>query len=335
VNKAHPYSHGAKGFQISPLMQEKMVFAGQYDNYGSCNQLISGLMGQEISSSQVFRVTNAYGAELGIAEQAERSLAPPQQNEVVYAEMDGSMILSREGWKEVKLGRVFKSSDCAPGGEGHRGIITESQYMGYFGEKGPFCRGLGELLDSYGGTKLKDRLVLINDGAVWIHHWCMDMYPDALHVLDYYHACEHLYGFSGLAFKDTSEGNNWAEEQKAKLLESKATEVIQAIAAVPCETKQAKDNQANLINYYQNNLLRMDYARYSKIGCGIIGSGAIESAHRTIIQKRMKQSGQRWGFKGAQNVLNLRVIKGSGQWNKVIRNIKLAAQNETMPKLAA
>ena len=316
-------------------MQEKMVFAGQYDNYGSCNQLISGLMGQEISSAQVFRVTNAYGAELGIDEQAERSLAPLQQQEVVYAEMDGSMILSREGWKEVKLGRVFKSSDCAATGKENRGMIAQSQYMAYLGDKNPFCRGMDELLDSYGGTQLKDRLVLINDGAVWIHNWSTDMYPDAVHVLDYYHACEHLYEFSGLAFKDTEAGKNWAQEQKTKLLESKTTEVIQAIAAIICPTKQASENQVNLINYYQNNLLRMDYARYRNIGCGIIGSGAIESAHRTIIQKRLKQSGQRWGFKGAQNVLNLRAIKGSGQWNKVIRNIKLAAQKAASINLAA
>lgn len=316
-------------------MQEKMVFAGQYDNYGSCNQLISGLMGQEISSSQVFRVTNAYGAEFGIDEQAERSLAPLQQEEVVYAEMDGSMILSREGWKEVKLGRVFKSSDCAITGEENRGMIVESQYMAYLGDKNPFCRGMDELLDAYGGTTLKDRLVLINDGAVWIHHWCTDRYPNAVHVLDYYHACEHLHAFAGLAFKDAKAGKNWAQEQKANLLESKAAEVIQSIAAIKCPTKQAKDNQVNLINYYQNNLSRMDYARYRKVGCGIIGSGAIESAHRTIIQKRLKQSGQRWGFKGAQNVLNLRVMRGSGQWNKVIRNIKLAAQKAVMINLAA
>jgi len=43
----------------------------------------------------------------------------------------------------------------------------------------------------------------------------------------------------------------------------------------------------------------MDYTRYRKIGCGIIGPGAIESAHRTIIQKRLKQAGQRWGKAGA------------------------------------
>jgi hypothetical protein len=177
--------------------------------------------------------------------------------------------------------------------------------------------------------------MLINDGAVWIHNWCTDMYPNAIHVLDYYHACEHLHEFVGMAFKDAEAGKSWAQEQKDKLLESRAAEVIQAISDMTCSTKQAKENQANLINYYQSNLLRMDYASYKKLGYGIIGSGAIESAHRTIIQKRLKQSGQRWGLKGAQNVLNLRVTKGSGQWNKVIRNIKSAAQQAALTKLAA
>lgn len=51
---------------------------------------------------------------------------------------------------------------------------------------------------------------------------------------------------------------------------------------------------------------------YRKIGSGIFGSGAIELAHRKVIQKRMKQSGQRWGKAGAQNMLNLRVTKCNG-----------------------
>ncbi len=214
-------------------------------------------------------------------------------------------------------------------------MIIASQYMAYLGDKNPFagvwtnCWMLTEV------PNLKDRLVLINDGAVWIHNWCKDMYPDAVHVLDYYHACEHLHEFVGLAFKDTEAGKNWAQEQKDKLLESKTAEVIGAITAIKCPTKQAKENQTNLLNYYKDNFLRMDYSRYRKIGCGIIGSGAIESAHKAIIQKRLKQSGQRWSCKGAQNVLNLRVINGSGRWNKVIRNIKLAAQNAALTKLAA
>lgn len=66
----------------------------------------------------------------------------------------------------------------------------------------------------------------------------------------------------------------------------------------------------------------MDYKRYQQIGCGIIGSGAIESAHRTVVQKRMKQSGQRWSMKGAQNMLNLRVVKKNLQWSKIINLAK-------------
>lgn len=62
----------------------------------------------------------------------------------------------------------------------------------------------------------------------------------------------------------------------------------------------------------------MNYQQYAKIGCGIIGSGAIESAHRTVVQKRMKQSGQRWSCKGAQHMLNLRVARKNNDWNKII-----------------
>jgi hypothetical protein len=69
----------------------------------------------------------------------------------------------------------------------------------------------------------------------------------------------------------------------------------------------------------------MDYKTYKKIGAGIIGSGAIESAHRTVVQKRMKQSGQRWTNAGAQNMLNLRVLQMNGQWSKVVTMIKNAA----------
>lgn len=48
-------------------------------------------------------------------------------------------------------------------------------------------------------------------------------------------------------------------------------------------------------------------------GKGLLyGSGAIESANRDIIQKRMKLSGQRWTLSGAQQMLNLRVCYKSG-----------------------
>ena len=49
----------------------------------------------------------------------------------------------------------------------------------------------------------------------------------------------------------------------------------------------------------------------------LIGSGPMESAHRTVIQQRMKLSGQRWTLRGAQQMANLRVAQKSGNWRAV------------------
>ena len=60
----------------------------------------------------------------------------------------------------------------------------------------------------------------------------------------------------------------------------------------------------------------------------LIGSGAIEAAHRDVIQKRLKLSGQRWTIKGAQQIINLRTYKKSNNWKQIkelIINQKIAA----------
>jgi len=160
---------------------------------------------------------------------------------------------------------------------------------------------------------------------VWIRNWIEDSFPQAESILDYYHASEHLHAFAKVFFTDEKDKNKWGHHQLSLLLESKIDTVLSNIGELAPNSKEAK----NLIEYYQANKSRMDYKRYRQIGCGIIGSGAIESAHRTVIQKRMKLSGQRWSKKCAQHMLNLRVTEMNGQWGKVIEltktNFKVAA----------
>ncbi|HRO46919.1 UPF0236 family transposase-like protein [Agriterribacter sp.] len=148
-----------------------------------------------------------------------------------------------------------------------------------------------------------------------------DAFPEAISILDYYHVCEHLHQFANITFSEEAARKKWVTKQKELLLDGKVKKVIANIQ------KQDKESEAaiELINYYTSNEYRMDYKTYKKIGAGIIGSGAIESAHRTVVQKRMKQSGQRWTNTGAQNMLNLRVLQMNGQWSKVVMMIKKAA----------
>ena len=68
----------------------------------------------------------------------------------------------------------------------------------------------------------------------------------------------------------------------------------------------------------------MKYASFLKKGY-LIGSGAIESAHRNVIQQRLKLSGQRWLMVGAQRIANLRAYQKSNRWENVLGQIKRAA----------
>lgn len=316
ISKSHPFSEAVNGFQISPRMQQLMTYCGQLDSYEKSNEVLKEMLQIEVSETQIYRVTDLYGKAVEPTVNAEATLTPIKKGEVLYAEVDGSMVLTREeGWSEVKVGRIFKSSDCIHA-EGKPGWISNSQYIAHLGGHKPFSQAMENILDMHG--KLDGRLVFISDGATWIKNWIEDAFPNAVSILDYYHVCEHLHEFSSSVFTDKVKEKIWTAKQKEWLLKGQVSTVIRNIKRIGKNSEQA----LQLINYYTTNKSRMNYLEYPKIGCGIIGSGAIESAHRTVIQKRMKQSGQRWSCKGAQNMLNLRVVRKNNDWNKIIQLTK-------------
>ncbi len=299
-------------------MQELMIFAGESDCYSKCDEVLEKFLSIEVNSMEVYRVTDSYGEELERDEDfSERILSPVQKEEIVYVMVDSSMIFTRtEGWKEVKLGRIFKSSDSIdPGGK--QGRILHSQYLAYLGNSESFSQQMEELIDNYG--TLNHRLVFLTDGAPWIRKWIEDAFPRAVSILDFYHAKEHLCEFAAAYFKQPAKKDKWIKQQETLLLEGKVTQVISNIKSLRKTPTQAAKK---LMDYYSENQNRMDYKSYRKMGKGIIGSGAIESAHRTVIQKRMKLSGQRWTLKGAQHMLNLRIIQMNEQWSKIVQLVK-------------
>ena len=298
-------------------MQQLMTYCGQLDSYEKSNEVLKEMLQIEVSETQIYRVTDYYGKAVAATVNEEPVLSSVKADEVMYVEADGSMILTREeGWSEVKVGRIFKSSDCLHA-EGKPGWISHSQYTAHLGSHKEFTKTLDGLIDKYGS--LGNRLVFVSDGATWIKNWVEDAFPKAISILDYYHVCEHLHEFSSSIFKDKAKEKLWTDKQKQWLLKGEVKTVISNIKRIGKNSEIA--NQ--LISYYSKNKNRRNYQDYVKIGCGIIGSGAIESAHRTVVQKRMKQSGQRWSNKGAQNMLNLRVLTMNGQWDKVVQLIRV------------
>jgi hypothetical protein len=119
--------------------------------------------------------------------------------------------------------------------------------------------------------------------------------------------------------------SHWVQAQEALLLADGVGQVIDNLASLPKPTIQSEQ----VLAYYRANAYRMLYHTYQSQGL-CIGSGAIESAHRSVIQRRLKLAGQRWKRAGAQHVLNLRAAHMSQQWDKVLNLIQ-----HPQPQMAA
>jgi hypothetical protein len=303
-------------------MMELMTYAGHLECYGKSNEILHRFMDIDVSPAQIYRVTDLVSELLEEKLDAEERILPPlERDDMLYVEVDGSMVhIREEGWKEAKVGRLFKGSDCLnPNSDSS--CLTNSHYVAHLGNHTDFCELTEQAISSYG--RYRTGIVFITDGATWIKNWIEEAYPDAYAILDYFHVCEYLYAFADSCFgKDVRAKDDWCDTQKKLLLESKVEIVLDNIRNTPAKEK----DKEKLLNYYQKNISRMDYKRFKSIGCGIIGSGAIESAHRTVIQKRMKLSGQHWTRNGAVNMLRLRVVSMNKQWHKVIDLLKQPMQ---------
>jgi hypothetical protein len=167
VLRSHRYIGGIKyGFGISPYMQELMAYAGHLDCYCKSDEILEKFTSVKVNAAQIYRVTEHVSESLKREDHnCERILQPLSKEDCLYIEIDGSMICTRNEdntWKEVKLGRLFRDSDCLnPNSDAS--YLQASQYVGHFGTSSDFCKKLSGVIDSYGD--LKDRLVFINDGA--------------------------------------------------------------------------------------------------------------------------------------------------------------------------
>lgn len=317
VPKYHLLSHAANGFAVSDYLQELICFAGQEDVYERGRKNLEKYLLLEVDAKQIERISTCYGQQIQpMCEDEQKQMLPDSQlaKYLFYVMIDGSMILTREEkWKEIKLGRIFRA-DAHLHISGTRKWIRKSLYMSYLGH----CQQFLDKLELY--TDNLFYKVFICDGAPWIWNWVDANYPKAIQILDFYHAKEHLTKFAKLHFKNEAKRNQWIDIQEILLLEDHVQTVIQTIQSLKCRTVKTKEAQRQLIQYYQNNKKRMMYKTFREKGL-LIGSGPIESAHRTVIQRRLKLSGQRWNKANAQAIADLRIVEMNQQWDKLIQLI--------------
>ena len=159
------------------------------------------------------------------------------------------------------------------------------------------------------------QVVALGDGAAWIWTMAEALYPHATHIVDIYHAREHLTDLAAHLAFITPDPAAWLADRSAELDAGNIQAIIEAARGYHLDGIKADDLDKKL-GYFERNAQRMRYAHFRKLGM-FIGSGAIEGGCKAIVVQRAKQAGMHWTVAGAADIIALRCQHASGRWDEL------------------
>lgn len=224
--------------------------------------------------------------------------------ELLTLSVDGSMLSTRKGWQEFKVGVVVRDEHHLKKSRARRGAITQARYVTATDLQDLKTRLYSAALAS--GLETAKNIVFVSDGATWIRNLAQELFPTAVLVLDWPHVVEHLAECGrALLAEHPHLFEVWMNTTKNLVYNGQAEQVISELQELVSMPDVDEKPVKNLIRYLTNNLDRMDYPSYLARNFPI-GSGVIESAQRHVLQVRMKRAGQHWCPKKAKRMARLR-----------------------------
>ena len=282
----------------------------------------------EISETFLKELADKLGSKL--YKEAERKGRMPynldydsEEIDTIYLHADGAMvpILGEESieYKENKLGLVYTDKGIVrktsrKGKE--RVMIRNKRYVSSIGEGvEPFKKMMYASALENGYRRAKNKIFL-TDGAVWLKKMKEEFFPEALHILDWYHAVDHLWGTAKKMFGEQNHAAciEWVNPKKELLWEGRVEDVIRELTKEGMKSKKHQTELFELRGYYVSNKSAMQYDQFRNQGF-FIGSGAIESANKYIVADRLKRTGMRWTLQHANAIIWLRCKYFEDQWD--------------------
>lgn len=315
------------------LLRLALQLAVEIPSYARAAKSYSELMRVPMSASTMKRLVRTYGSEVVAADEREAEMmvrVPKEEEEVSYRRIpepdsevmavsaDGVMVhLREEGWKEAKVAAVSAVPVREAGAktEGELRLTKHSYRAGLWDAKrftnhywAESCRR---------GVEKAKRIVCVNDGAIWIWAIVFVCFSRRIEILDWWHMLQYVWQIANQAMEPASaEASAWVNAQKAALARGQLGLFFSHILRLYPKPGDAPPEVKQAFAYLLKNRRRMHYAAYRKAGLPI-SSGTVESAAKTLVQQRMKQSGMRWSRDGAQAMLALRARLLSDRWHEI------------------
>lgn len=322
---------GLRAGQMSAELESLAAMTGVQLPFGQGSELFEALTLIALSDHSLAKASQAIGAEIQTLEQEwitqsrdeewlQEQDRLAERPERLYGAIDAAKIHVRgdkeHPWRDLKVGAWFTTTAEPPQTPDQDWEIRATDISYY-------CdilqaRQFGGLMWATGcqrQAQLALELIFLGDGADWIWKLVEEYYPEAVQIVDWFHATEYIAPVANLAFSAEDKRQAWIERVRTLLWEGDLDAVIQAFDQFS-QHQRAREEARKAVVYFTNNRHRMRYPQYRAKGYQI-GSGTIESGCKQIVTQRLKVAGAIWELDNSVKVAKARAALLSGHWQAI------------------
>ncbi|MBI2892851.1 MAG: ISKra4 family transposase [Deltaproteobacteria bacterium] len=296
---------GLEGTSLSPAVTRMTGRAAAMVSFEESHELLEELAGVEVPTKHVERAAEALGRE--VAEDEKHVVDPLPLEEPVaptlYLGMDGtgvpmrtSELEGREGkqpdgsskTREVKLCTLWSAEGRDEEGTPVRdeGSVTYSAAIESAASKDTdeepsafAARAMREATRR--GFDRAERRAVLGDGAPWIWNVANDHFPEALQIVDRFHAKQHLSDVAKTIWGAKSDSHTpWAKARHDELDAGDIDAVLAALAVHAGTVEEARQ----CVDYVTTNRDRMKYAEFH--AAGLCTSTGVVEARKFAARRR-------------------------------------------------
>ena len=332
--------------EFSPGVRRMQAVVGQEAPFDHGREQMKVLAGLEVTAKSVERTAETIGADVAQREQAamgkalqlDLPLTAGEPIPILYVQVDGTGVpvvkketVGRPGktegqpahTREAKLGCVFTQTTWDAEGYPIRDPDSTT-YTGAIETAEEFGRRIYAEAWKCGWNRAQKKVVM-GDGAEWIRNLAAEHFPEALQIVDLYHARQHLWEVARRLYpEDEGQRKAWMKVHQKRLLDKgKIEKLVRRLRAIDSASPEVVQKIRTEADYFENNAERMRYPEFRRQHL-FVGSGVIEAGCKTVIASRLKQSGMFWTVRGANAILALRCCHLNGRFEDYWDNRRAA-----------
>ena len=319
---------------LSPAVARMTAQAAAIVSFQESHDLLRDLAGVDVPTKHVERTAEAMGRE--ISQDERQVVESPLPHEVVaptlYLGMDGTGVPMRTSeldgragkqpdgsskTREVKLVTIWSAEARDkegtpvrdPGSVSYSAAIESAAQQDTDKAPSEFAARV-QREATRRGFDMAERRAVLGDGAKWIWNLADEYFPDAVQILDRFHAKQHLSDVGKAIYGATSDlAKGWARERHEQL---DAGEIEALLLALRTHSP-ANEEARKCIEYIEANRHRMRYPEFRAAGL-CTSTGVVEAGCKVAIGTRCKRSGMHWTVAGVDAIIALRCCKLSGRF---------------------